>query len=398
MTTKIVERIESHLNSIDFDLRKSGNARFIDQKCTPDILSSVAEAILELTEDNEQLTFTVKDVWSSPFANDVMIDRFQKPAVTHPGAQNEYDKVFSQPIKLLEYAQLLIKSGKKGTAVTYKVNNAELLRHISINDNKSLNFLISYLLKVLNDSGLTPRFDSFFEKQNKQSFNDLKDGYCAYIIKHTPINGDTEVRRIFTKIINPLAFKKKALGTKGGRLSPMPISYAELFYNRVNFRDITKPKGEPRKLFLESLGDESSSESYQVEKAKRQIKKYHEQKSETHRFQHESANHAHHIFMKSEFPELSDTFENLILLTPTQHLNFAHPEGNTQRVSVPYQLVCLLSKLDSIEESEFWADDFYDLSKFKQVVNTGLDKEILTAGMTFQDVKNQLACEFINRN
>ena len=396
MTIKIVEKIKNHLDSIDFDLRKSGNARFIDQKCTPDILSSIAEAILELTEDEDGLTFTVKDVWSSAFANDVMIERFQKPPVTHPGAQHEYDKIFSQPIKLLEYAQILKVTGKKGSANTYKINDIDLLKHISLNDNKSLNFLVSYLDKVLKDSDLTDLFDNFFEKQNRQAFNELKDGYCNFIIKYTPINGDTEVRRIFTKIINPLAFKNKSLGTKGGRLSPMPISYSELFYNRVNFRDITKPKGEPRKLFLESLGEDGSSESYQIEKAKRQIKKYHEQKSETHHFQHESANHAHHIFMKSEFPELSDTFENLILLTPTQHLNFAHPDGNTQRISTPYQLVCLLAKLDSIEESEFWADDFYDLSKFKQVINTGLDKELLTAAMSFQDVKNQLACEYIN--
>lgn len=396
MAEEILNKIKNHLNSIDFDLRKSGNARFIDQKCTPDILSSVSEAILELAENQEDLAFTVRDVWSSSFANDVMVERFQKPSVTDPGAQNEYDKVFSQPIKLLEYAQLLRVEGKKSHATTYKINDIELLKYISINDNKSLNFLISYLIKVINDSELTNLFDNFFKKQNKQSFNELKDGYCNFIIKYTPINGSTEVRRIFTKIINPLAFKNKALGTKGGRLSPMPISYSELFYNRVNFRDITKPKGEPRKLFLENLGEGGSSEFYQIEKTKRQIKKYHEQKSEVHRFQHESANHAHHIFMRSEFPELSDTFENLILLTPTQHLNFAHPKGNTQRISLPYQLVCLLSKLDSIEESEFWADDFYDLNNFKQVVNVGLDKELLTGGMTFQDVKNSLVCEYTN--
>ena len=365
MQEEILDKIKNHLNSVDFDLRKSGNARFIDQKCTPDILSSIAEAILELTENQEDLAFTVKDVWSSSFANDLMVERFQKPAVTDPGAQNEYDKIFSQPIKLLEYAQILRVEGKKSRATAYKINNIEILRHISINDGKALNFLISYLVKVINDSGLANLFDNFFKKQSKQSFNELKDGYCDFIIKHTPINGSTEVRRIFTKIINPLAFKNKTLGTKGGRLSPMPIGYAELFYNRVNFRDITKPKGEPRKLFLENLGEGGSAEFYQIEKTKRQIKKYHEQKSEVHRFQHENANHVHHIFMKSEFPELSDTFENLILLTPSQHLNFAHANGNTQKTSIPYQLVCLLSKLDSIEESEFWADDFYDLNKFK---------------------------------
>jgi hypothetical protein len=397
MQREILNKIKDHLNSIDFDLRKSGNARFIDQKCTPDILSSIAEAILELAENQEDLAFTVKDVRSSSFANDLMVERFQKPSVTDLGAQKEYDKIFGQPIKLLEYAQLLLKLEEKiGNAHVYKINDIELLRHISINDNKSLNFLTSYLTKVINDSELTNLFDNFFKKQNKQSFNELKDGFSNFIIKYTPININTEVRRIFTKIINPLAFKNKALGTKGGRLSPMPISYSELFYNRVNFRDITKPKGEPRKLFLENLGEGGSSEFYQIEKTKRQIKKYHEQKSEVHRFQHESAIHVHHIFMKSEFPELSDTFENLILLTPSQHLNFAHTKGNTQKISTPYQLVCLLSKLDSIEESEFWADDFYDLNKFKKVINTGLDKDLLTAVMTFQDVKNLLVCEYIN--
>ena len=246
MATKILNKIRDHLNGIDFDLRKSGNARFIDQKCTPDILSSVAEAILEFTKEKKDCTFTVKDIWSSSFANDVMVGQFQKPAVSHPGAQNEYNKVFSQPIKLLDYAQILKSEERRGPATTYKINDIELLRYISLNDNKSLNFIISYLTKVIKDSELTELFDNFFTKQNKQSFNELKDGYCNFIIKYTPINGDTEVRRIFAKIINPLAFKNKTLGTKGGRLSPIPIGYAELFYNRLNFRDIKKPKGDFR--------------------------------------------------------------------------------------------------------------------------------------------------------
>ena len=168
-----------------------------------------------------------------------------------------------------------------------------------------------------------------------------------------------------------------------------------MLYNRPNFRDISKPKDQPRKLFLESLDPENASLSYQVEKAKRQIKKYHEEKSEVHRFQHEVASHVHHIFMKCEYPELSDTFENLILLTPTQHLNFAHKNSNTQNISTPYQLVCLLSKLDSIEESIFWADEFYDLNKFKQVINIGLEKELLTNNMSAQDIKLQLVSEYI---
>ena len=394
MATKILEKIEQHLQGINFDLRISGNARYIDQKCTPDILSSVSEAILEFV-DGGSSKFTVRDIWSSPFANEVMTERFQKPDVTHAGAQNEYDKVFSQPIKLLEYAQLIEVVGRKGNSNIYQIKEREIIEHISLNDSKSLGFLVEYLKKVLSDSGIYQLFENFFQNQTSASFNALKTSYCQFIINNTPINGDTEVRRIFTKVINPLAFKAKAHGTQGGRFSRMPITYAELFYNRINFRDITKPKGQPRKTFVELLGDDSSAEKYEIAKAKKQIKKYHELKSETHRFQHEEANHVHHIFMKSEFPEFSDTFENLILLTPTQHLNFAHPSGNTQVVSKPYQLVCLLSKLDSIEESEFWADDFYELAKFKQVVNIGLDKELLSSAMSFQDVKNTIVKEYM---
>jgi len=296
MTLKIIDQITSHLNSINFDITKSGNARFIDQKCTPDILNSVAESILEFIKDDVSKSFTVKDIWSSSFANDVMVERFQKPVVTHANAQNEYDKVFSQPIKLFEYAQLLTITGKTGSATTYKVTQIEILNHISINDSKSLYFLVSYLNKVLKDTGIANLFEQFFTKPDRDSFNKLKESYCHFIIEHTPINSDTEVRRIFTKIVNPLAFKKRSLGTKSGRLSLRPISYAELFYNRVNFRDISKPKDEPRKRFLKSLSVTGSSEAYQIEKAKRQIKKYHQQKSETHRFQHEKANHVHHIF------------------------------------------------------------------------------------------------------
>jgi hypothetical protein len=216
MTTKIIkiiEKIKNHLSAIDFDLRKSGNARFIDQKCTPDILSSIAEAIIELTNDKEDLIFTVNDVWSSSFASEVMIERFQKPPVTHPKAKNEYDKVFSQPIKLLEYAQILKVEGKRGSATTYKVKEIDILRYISINDSNSLNFLINYLNKVINDSGLANLFNNFFEKQNTTSFNELKDGFRDFIQCYTPINGDFEPSRIFTKIINPLAFKNKCIGS-----------------------------------------------------------------------------------------------------------------------------------------------------------------------------------------
>jgi len=39
-------KIEIYLNTIDLDVRKTGNARFFDQKVQPDVLSAVCECIL----------------------------------------------------------------------------------------------------------------------------------------------------------------------------------------------------------------------------------------------------------------------------------------------------------------------------------------------------------------
>lgn len=397
MIKNINQKIEDHLSAQILDIRITKNARFIDQKCTPDILSSVSEAIIEYLDESGLDEFTIKDIWMSDFSIEIMINKFQKPSPTEKKVENEYDKIYSQPIKLLEYAGVIVNTGKLKSANCYQVTNSDILSYLSISDDKSLKFIIKYLESVLNASGLMGRFDDFFELQTKESFNILKDYYINFIIDNTPINGKTESSRIFTKILNPLAFSKKKKGTIGGHLSTLNIPYSELFYNRVNFRDIEKPKDQSRREYIESLGVETTSEIYQVEKAKRQIKKYHGKDSEVNRFLHEDATHVHHIFMKSEYPELSDILENLILLTPSQHLSYAHISGNTRVVSKPYQLVCLLSKLESIEKSDLSQnDDFYNKLDFIEVVNTGLGKELLNHSMSYPDIKNKLAVEYVS--
>jgi hypothetical protein len=55
--------------------------------------------------------------------------------------------------------------------------------------------------------------------------------------------------------------------------------------------------------------------------------------------------------MASEFPEISYYLENLILLTPTQHLSKAHPNNNTQVINRDYQLLLIIAKSNSIEKS-----------------------------------------------
>ena len=44
------------------------------------------------------------------------------------------------------------------------------------------------------------------------------------------------------------------------------------------------------------------------------------------------AAHMHHIFPESIFPEICYYLENIIALTPTQHLNYAHPNGRHKKL------------------------------------------------------------------
>ncbi|HHV7037088.1 TPA: hypothetical protein ACUM0T_001814, partial [Haemophilus influenzae] len=85
---------------------KSGDARWIDQKCTYDVLSVVSDCILEYIENTNNKEFTVKDIWLSEYARENVISLFSKPDPKLK-ASNEYDKYFGQPIKLLSYSKIL---------------------------------------------------------------------------------------------------------------------------------------------------------------------------------------------------------------------------------------------------------------------------------------------------
>lgn len=394
MNSGILEKITKHFDNVNYDIKKTGNARFFDQKCTPDILCAVSECITVFSEENNSKKFSVKDIWSSSLANEIMTKQFQKPDVKNTKAQNEYDKIFSQPIKLLEYANVISASGKRGNTNIYEIKNNEILEYVGQGDQKALKFLLQYIKKVLKDSEIYYLYENFLEKQNKDSFNYLKDTYLKFIIDNTPINTDIEVRRIFPKILNPLAYAENKIGSKDGRLSKTPISYTEIMYNRPNFRDELKPKNQPRREYVGSASEEVVK-NYLVAKAKRKIKLHHKE-SEVHRYEYGDATQVHHIFPINEFPEFSDTYENLILLTPQQHYEFAHPKNDTHKISKSYQLVCLLSKLDSIEMSKFWADDFYDIHTFINMINKCLNHNLLMPNMTIPHVKNAIAKYYLD--
>ena len=99
-------QVEQFINSKNYDIRISGNARWIDQKCTPDVLWSISDFILNYVDNvNEQ--FTVADIWTSDYAKLTIAETYSKPGTDEKTAENEYDKVFSQPTNLLCYAGIL---------------------------------------------------------------------------------------------------------------------------------------------------------------------------------------------------------------------------------------------------------------------------------------------------
>lgn len=161
----------------------------------------------------------------------------------------------------------------------------------------------------------------------------------------------------------------------------------------MNWRDTEKPKDISRQDFAMSV--ENSIDNYTgyyeraINKAKKFVRDL-EQYSEVHHYPAYMATDAHHIFMKSEFPELADMPENIIALTGTEHYSYAHPNRNTQRTDPNYQMVCLISKLDSIERNFQEGHNDYSLSDFTTVLNEGLNTTEFNEQMGFEMIKAHL--------
>lgn len=127
------------LSNYDYDIRKSGSARWIDQKCTPDVLWSISDFIVNYV-DNVKEDFTVRDIWNSDYAKETIDATFLKPDTDEKKAENEYDKFFSQPLNMLCYAHVLIDVSATKSHL-YKVENRDALDYISRNDMNSLKFI-----------------------------------------------------------------------------------------------------------------------------------------------------------------------------------------------------------------------------------------------------------------
>ena len=376
----------------NYDVRITRNSRFTDQKCIPDVVNAVAECILEYVGDDLTATFTKNDIWHADFSSRLVASCFSKPHTEDRTMASEYDKFFSQPMKMLAAADVLTEF-KDGVTNRYVIKEVEILRYIAMREKNALAFLDIYLTKVMEDSGCMDAFDHFFTAQDKNSFNALRDRMMSLYKTYTQVKKDLEPPRIFNKIINILAFRRHKRGTLRGGISRYPVTIEEIRYNRINWRDFCKPKDMSRQDYAlqvgHSIGDNSAFYEREVNKAKKFVREI-EPYSEVHPYPAYKATEAHHIFMKSDFPELADMPENIIALTATEHYGYAHPNRNTQRTDPDYQMICLISKLDSIERNFQNHGDDYSLADFAKVLNTGLDTEMFSEQMGYEGIKANL--------
>ncbi len=396
-------QIEIFLETHDYDIRKTHNARWIDQKCTMDVVCLVADCIIEFTGGDPEKSFTVNDIWFNDYTVENVQQIFSKPDPTQK-ASNEYDKYFGQPIKLLDAAGV-IHGDKQGARYIYHIVDPEMLEYISFRERNSYNFLCLYIEKVLKDSGIYHLFEYFFRLQDKDSFHSLKDGYTQFTINNTPINGSTECGRIFTKVLNPLACKYKKCGTEKGHISKDVITQDMLLYNQRNWRDVLseKPKEMTRvdyEITLPKPSDDYMT-SYRINRAKRNLRRFNdlyrngrtELKEERH--MEDLASQMHHIFPVNEYPEIADYLENLIALTPTQHFSYAHPNNNTQYINKDYQYLCLVAKTGTIKDNLLFNHGepvIYDFFLYQVVLNTGLKTQdfFQVKEMDFEGLLNKI--------
>ncbi|MBR2011834.1 MAG: restriction endonuclease [Alphaproteobacteria bacterium] len=386
-----LDQIRDFCAEHDYDIKKSGNGRWIDQKCTPDVVWSISDFVLNFIEEHgDDTTFTVRDIWNSEYAQKTIADTYSKPNVAAEAAENEYDKVFAQPLSMLCNAGV-IEDISPNNRHLYKVIRKDVLEFIAKNDLNSLRFLQFYIENTMKQSGLWEHFAHFFEQQDTQSFSALKNSFIAFYHRHTPIQGDYEPKRIFTKVLNPLALKYQKKGTEKGRLSPQVINRSDLMYNRDNFRDVykEKPKGMTRQDWLLAHPEIDIRKGYfeqMMSKAKKtlrdSIKEHRNEMSELTNFNaghgdNAPARQIHHIFPKNEFPEIMHYIENLIALTPNQHYGFAHPNNNTQIVDLEAQKELLIAKTCSIQHNLTGGveEPIYDFYNFLFVLKTGWDDD-----------------------
>ena len=156
-----IEDIEEHLDKYnDYDIRQNHNCRFVDQKCTPDVVCFIADCIL--STDCATKAFSVSDLWKTQFFVENTRIVFHKPYADNESAHNEYNKVLAQPLKLLAYAHVLDVDDSKRHLI-FSVNNMEMLEYIASRERNAFYFLLKFFHKVIYASGIERFFREYKE-------------------------------------------------------------------------------------------------------------------------------------------------------------------------------------------------------------------------------------------
>jgi hypothetical protein len=124
--------VVSFINSNNYDLRKSGNGRWIDQKCAADVVTVVCDCISQYVENNSA-KFTSSDIWHYKYTVENVESVFKKPSPDEEKAVAEYNKFFMQPMEMLAYSGVLSKT-KEGRLNIYSVVRKDLLEYLALRE------------------------------------------------------------------------------------------------------------------------------------------------------------------------------------------------------------------------------------------------------------------------
>lgn len=383
MTNNLIMRfLEEH----DYDVRKSHNGRWIDQKCIYDEVCFVADCIVDYLLNGGKKTFTGPIIWHQDYSIKNVMHVFSKPDPTTKSVIDEYNKFFRQPMKMLAAAGVL-KEEKRGNTIYFSVENRDMLEHIATRERNAFEFICLYIEKVLKDSGMWDPFASFFDEQTEEQYNNLKERFSMFCKKNTPIKTEVEANRIFTTVLNQLACNYHKKGTSRGKISKNIITLDKIAYNKPNWYDnlLGKEKNISRKDFsVFGVDSKGATYDYVVTRATRNhrmfIERYYNNEPEViDRFSiGEKQSAIHHIFPRSRFPQIAMYMENLIALTSAQHLQEAHPGGNTREIDKDFQYTCLICKTDRIKkniEGEPGIPTQYSFKDFMYVLDVGFSTD-----------------------
>jgi len=241
----------------------------------------------------------------------------------------------------------------------------------------SSKFLTEYVEKFLKDNDLLEVFNIYKNQPNQENHLRVKDKYWEWAKINTNIKGEDKKHtyRVFNKIFNVFCYKNNIPGENASNITHGPCPYSLLIYNRENFRDKDKPAGMTRQEYINEVFlevDQRGVVETLLGKVKESIKQKYNFDSEIKETEldyiPDSGIHIHHILPRSSYPQFSLSRENLIALTPGQHLSLAHEKGNTRKTNKIFQIFCLKRKLENIIESLEDGEDFYNFNEFLEMI------------------------------